>query len=610
MRLVDRLAQLHGRFGHVLNAGLDLVGIVVLQLVLERGHGQLDRLDGRGIDLVAMFFQRLLGRVDEAFGLVLGFDQLAAGLVRLGVLLGVLDHLVDVLVGETARGLDRDLLFLVGALVLGTDRDDAVGVDVEGHLDLRHPARRRGDVFEIELTEHLVVGRHLAFTLEDPDGHGILVVLGGREDLALLGRDRRVAVDQAGEHATQRLDPQRQRGHVQQHHVLHVALKDTGLDRGAERDDLVRVHALVRLFPEELRHLFDDLGHAGHAAHQNDLVHVTRRQTGILERGLARFERGLDQVAHKGFQLGTGQLHDHVQRLTVRPHRDERLVDLGRLRGGQFDLRLLGRFLETLQRHLVLGQVDVVFLFELVGQVVDDAHVEVFTAEERVAVGGFHFEQAVVDLEDGDVEGAAAEVVDRDRVAVVLVQAIGQRGGRRFVDDPQHLEPGDLAGVLGGLTLGVVEVGRNRDHGLADLFAQVGLGGFLHLAEDEGGNLRGGVFLALGFHPRVAIAAIDHGERQVLLVLRQVAVVEPTADQALDAEDRVGGVRDGLPLGRLTDEPLFVGEGDDRRGRARTFGVFDDLGLRPIHDGNAGVGGAKVDTDHFGHDFNPFHLRR
>jgi hypothetical protein len=49
-------------------------------------------------------------------------------------------------------------------------------------------------------------GGHFALALEDADGDGVLVVLGGREHLALLGRDRGVAVDDAGEHATQRLD--------------------------------------------------------------------------------------------------------------------------------------------------------------------------------------------------------------------------------------------------------------------------------------------------------------------------------------------------------------------------------------------------------------------
>jgi hypothetical protein len=185
----------------------------------------------------------------------------------------------------------------------------------------------------------------------------------------------------------------------------------------------------------------------------------------------------------------------------------------------QLDLGLFGRFLETLQRHLVLGQVDAVLLFELVGEVVHDPHVEVFTAEERVPVGGFHLEQAVVDFEDGDVEGAAAKVIDRDRARFLLVEAIGERGCRRLVDDAQHFEAGDLAGVLGGLALGVVEIGGHGDDGLRHVLAEIAFGGFLHLCQDEGGDLRGAVFLALHLDPGVAIAAVDDLVGHVLLVL-------------------------------------------------------------------------------------------
>ena len=53
--------------------------------------------------------------------------------------------------------------------VLGRDVRDAVGVDVEGHLDLRHAARRRGDPHQVELAERAVVARHLALPLEHVD---------------------------------------------------------------------------------------------------------------------------------------------------------------------------------------------------------------------------------------------------------------------------------------------------------------------------------------------------------------------------------------------------------------------------------------------------------
>ena len=112
--------------------------------------------------------------------------------------------------------MDRNLLLLVGALVLGGHRDNAVGVDVEGHLDLRHAARCGRDVFKVELTKQLVVSGHFTLTLEYAYRHGALVVFGGREDLALVRRDRGVAVDQTGEDTAQSLDAKRQRRHVEQ----------------------------------------------------------------------------------------------------------------------------------------------------------------------------------------------------------------------------------------------------------------------------------------------------------------------------------------------------------------------------------------------------------
>ena len=75
---------------------------------------------------------------------------------------------------------------LLVPLSLAPTVDDAVGVDVEGDLDLRHAARGGRDVLEVELAEHLVVGRHFALALEHPDRHRGLVVLGGREDLLFL----------------------------------------------------------------------------------------------------------------------------------------------------------------------------------------------------------------------------------------------------------------------------------------------------------------------------------------------------------------------------------------------------------------------------------------
>ena len=67
-------------------------------------------------------------------------------------------------------------------------------------------------------------------------------------------------------------------------------------------------------------------------------------------------------------------------------------------------------------------------------------------------------------------------------------------------------------------------------------------------------------------------------------------------------KERIFRIGDGLTLGRLADQTLaVVVEGNDRRGRARAFGIFDDLRVLAVHDGDAGVGRSQVDTDYFSH---------
>ena len=87
----------------------------------------------------------------------------------------------------------------------------------------------------------------------------------------------------------------------------------------------------------------------------------------------------------------------------------------------------------------------------------------------------------LANLEDRDVERAPAEVVDGDPLGVLLLEPVGERGRRRLVDDALHVEPGDLARVLRGLALRVVEVRGDRDDGLGHRLAQVRLGDLAHL---------------------------------------------------------------------------------------------------------------------------------
>ena len=302
------------------------------------------------------------------------------------------------------------------ALSLARDVDDAVGVDVEGDLDLRHAARRRRDAHQIELAQQLVLRRQLALALEDPDGHGRLVVVGGREHLALLGRDRRVAVDDPREHAAQGLDAQGQRRHVEQQDVLDLA-------RPARAPWIAAPIAttssgLTPLWGSLPKNCFTVSTTLGIRVMPPTRI-TSSMSPALRPASCSAFLQGSTvfwiRSSTSCFELGAGDLHGQMLRAGgVR--RDERQVDLGLHRRGQLDLRLLGRLLQALQRQAVVAQVDPVLLFELVGHVVDDALVEVLAAEEGVAVGRLHLEHAVADLEHRDVERAAAQVVDRDRL--------------------------------------------------------------------------------------------------------------------------------------------------------------------------------------------------
>ena len=153
-----------------------------------------------------------------------------------------------------------------------------------------------------------------------------------------------------------------------------------------------------------------------------------------------------------------------------------------------------------------------VSLLEVADQPVHDAPIEVLAAEVDVAVGGAHLEDAVRELHDRDVEGAAAEVVDRDvDRAAALVEAVGERGGGGLVDDAQHFEAGDPAGVAGGLALGVVEVGGHGDDRFLGFLAERLLGLDSQLAQQDARDLLRRQHLLADAHVGVAVLGADHG---------------------------------------------------------------------------------------------------
>ena len=67
-----------------------------------------------------------------------------------------------------------------------------------------------------------------------------------------------------------------------------------------------------------------------------------------------------------------------------------------------------------------------------------------------------------------------------------MLEAVGDRGGRRLVDQAQHVDAGQMRGVLGRLALGVVEVGRHGDDCAEQLVVEAVFGALAQLGEDLG----------------------------------------------------------------------------------------------------------------------------
>src|SRR3546814_9970280 len=90
---------LRQRFG----LGGDRVLVVALHCFTSRSDGVFDRLLLVGLDLLAQILQRLLDRVNHLVGLIARGDQLVELLVVLGMRLGILHHLLDLVVRQRSE---------------------------------------------------------------------------------------------------------------------------------------------------------------------------------------------------------------------------------------------------------------------------------------------------------------------------------------------------------------------------------------------------------------------------------------------------------------------------------------------------------------------------
>lgn len=412
---------------------------------------------------------------------VAGLNALTGSLVLFSVLLSLSDHAVDLLLGETALVVvDGDGLALSSALIVGGDLEDTVGVKLERNLNLGNATGSGGDASELELSEEVVVLGHGALTLIDLDKDDGLVVGGSGEDLALAGGDRGVTGDELGHDAASGLNSESKGVDIHKDDLLSTLLtgQDTSLDGSAESDGLIGVNTLAGLLAVEvLLDEGDDLGDTSGATDKDDVVNLGLRDLGVLENLLDRLDGLLEEVNVELLELGAGKGLSEV--LATEERLD--LNTSGHL-AGEGTLGLLGLTLEFAHSLEVLGDIDVVLLVEGLGEVVDDTLVEILTTKMGITSGSQDFEDTLVDGKERDIESATTEIVDNDLALTIgLIKTVGDSGRGGLVDNAEDVKTSNHAGVLGSLSLVIVEVGGDGNDGVGDLLAKVGLGGLLHL---------------------------------------------------------------------------------------------------------------------------------
>merc|ERR1740124_285802 len=129
--------------------------------------------------------------------------------------------------------------------------------------------------------------------------------------------------------------------------------------------------------------------------------------------------------------------------------------------------------------------------FEFLQKVGKEDFIEVFPSEHSISVGRFNFKHSTGDLQYGNVERTPSKIKNHDKLPVFLVHSVSERGRRRLVNNPQHIQTRNLAGVLGGLSLAVVEIGRHGHDCLGDVTSEETLRGLLHLSQHHAPDLTG-----------------------------------------------------------------------------------------------------------------------
>jgi hypothetical protein len=190
-----------------------------------------------------------------------------------------------------------------------------------------------------------------------------------------------------------------------------------------QRYNFIWIQIRVRLAVKEFFDQSADLGNARGSADEHNFVNLLGLEACIFQSLLAGTDRAVDDGLDQLLELFTRNL----SQIALATGQFDVELDRGLRR--ECDLRFDHRIANGLHGFGVAAEVETQVPPSVVEGNGDQQIVDVVAAKMRVAIGRDDFEDAVVQLEDGNVESAAAEIVDGYDSVLLFVEAVGERCG-------------------------------------------------------------------------------------------------------------------------------------------------------------------------------------
>mmetsp|Transcript_7796 Transcript_7796/g.11604 ORF Transcript_7796/g.11604 Transcript_7796/m.11604 type:complete len:199 (+) Transcript_7796:1158-1754(+) len=182
---------------------------------------------------------------------------------------------------------------------------------------------------------------------------------------------------------------------------------------------------------------------------------------------------------------------------------DERKRNLSCCKSIKFSLSFLSSLTKALHSEGIIAKIKASITLELRQQMLEKNFIEILSSEECITIGGLNLENTPIDLQNGNIKSSSSKIENSNDLAVSLIESIREGSSSGLVDDTHHFETSNLTGILSGLSLGIIEVGRHSDDGLGNRASKEAFSSLLHLAQNHGTDLGRGVLGALALDPAI-----------------------------------------------------------------------------------------------------------